>query len=134
MDFDSIDEKQAFKLGFAAYCSDQGMTTAEATQFAEKSAWGWGAAAAAIPGAISATGQALGHGVEAAKKLSLIGLGLPAAAGLALGGGLGYGAAKFNEPDITPEDIKAQEIAETYKRYTDRIKARRAYQQYREAR
>jgi hypothetical protein len=50
------------------------------------------------------------------------------------GGALGYGAAKMDEPDITPDDIKAKEIADTYKRYTDRLKARRTYQQYRAAR
>ena len=41
MDFDSIDEKQAFKLGFAAYCADQNMPVETATEFAEKAAVGW---------------------------------------------------------------------------------------------
>jgi hypothetical protein len=115
MDFDSIDEKQAFKLGFAEYCAQQGMTPEEATSFAKKSAAlpGWG---------------------ETINQLGYLGIGVPAAAGMALGGGLGYGAAKLDEPDITPEDIKAKEIADTYKRYTDRLKSRRSYQQYRAAR
>ena len=109
MDFDSIDEKQAFKLGFAAYCADQQMSPDTATAFA-KSALSWG-------------------------EMGALGLvGIPAAAGLAAGGALGYGAAKLDEPNVTPDDIKAKEIAETYKRYTDRLKARRAYQQYRSAR
>jgi hypothetical protein len=114
MDFDSINEKQAFKLGFAAYCAEQGMTPEEATNLAVK--------------------KAAGGYIDALKAMSYLGVGIPAAAGMALGGGLGYGAAKLDEPDITPEDIQAKEVAETYKRYTDRLKSRRAYQQYRAAR
>ena len=108
MDFDSIDEKQAFKLGSAAYCADNGLTVEEASTLAKSASW------------TDALGLAL--------------VGVPAAAGLVGGGALGYGAAKLDEPDITPDDIKAKEIEETYKRYTDRLKARRAYQQYRAAR
>ena len=109
MDFDSIDEKQAFKLGFAAYCADSNMTPDDATALV-KAAVGW------------------------LDSTALLAVGLPAAAGLVGGGALGYGAAKMDEPNVTPDDIKAKEIADTYKRYTDRLKARRAYQQYRTAR
>jgi len=112
MDFDSIDEKQAFKLGFAAYCADRGLNPKDAIALVKQAG-------------------ALG---DAFKNVGLLTVGVPAAAGLALGGGLGYGAAKIDEPEITPDDIKAQELAETYKRYTDRLKARRAYQQYRASR
>jgi hypothetical protein len=115
MDLDSIDEKQAFKLGFAAYCADHNMSPEEATHFAEKSAWG-------------DLAKTLAQGGLAA------GIGIPLAAGMVGGGALGYGAAKFDEPEINPDDIKAKEIADTYKRYTERLKARRAYQQYRTAR
>lgn len=109
MDFDSIDEKQAFKLGFTAYCADSNMAPEDATALVK-------AAAGLLDSA------------------ALLAVGLPAAAGLVGGGALGYGAAKMDEPDITPDDIKAKEIADTYKRYTDRLKARRTYQQYRAAR
>lgn len=109
MDFDSIDERQAFKLGFAAYCADQQLSAEDALTFVKKAA-----------------------GVM--ENLGLAMVGVPAALGLAGGGALGYGAAKLDEPDITADDIKAKEIAETYQRYTARLKARRAYQKYREAR
>lgn len=143
MDFDSIDEKQAFKLGFAAYCADQGLSPEDARAFV-KSAEPFtlaGLGTAALAGGAYLGGKAMDLGGQLAnnivpltKNLTLMGVGIPAAVGLAGGGALGYGAAKLNEPDITPEDIKAQELAETYKRYTDRLKARRAYQQYRAAR
>jgi alanine dehydrogenase len=110
MDFDSIDEKRAFKLGFAAYCADNKLTPQAAAHLATKAASGWG------------------------ENLGLLAVGLPAAVGLVGGGALGMGAAKMDEPSTTPEDIKAKEIQDTYKRYTDRLKARRAYQQYRAAR
>lgn len=115
MDLDSIDERQAFKLGFAAYCADKGMTPENATKFVKT---------ATVGGLLGDMAQLGAMGLVA----------LPAAAGLAIGGGIGHGAAKLNEPDITPEQIKAQEIANTYKVYTDRLKARRAYQKYRAAR
>jgi len=114
MDFDSIDEKQAFKLGFVAACADRGLQPAQAAALLK-----------------TASGSILGD-VASLGALGLVGL--PAAAGLVGGGALGYGAAKFDEPNTTPDDIKAKEIEDTYKRYTDRLKSRRAYMQYRAAR
>ena len=140
MDFDSIDEKQAFKLGFAAYCADQGLSPEDARAFVKSAlpAFGWPLAAATagyVGGKILDFGGQLANNIAPiTKNLTLLGVGVPAAIGLAGGGALGYGAAKLNEPDITPDDIKAQELAETYKRYTDRLKSRRAYQQYRASR
>ena len=142
MDFDRVTDKQAFKLGFAAYCADQNMTPEAATEFAEKIALEpittaailTGLGSAAYGGAKAVGGAIANNVLPAAKTLGLLGIGIPTAAGLAIGGGLGYGAAKLNEPDVTPDDIKAQELAATYKRYTDRLKARRAYHQYRASR
>ena len=139
MDLDSVDEKTAFKAGFAAYCDAHGLTVEEAAGRLKT------AAAFALPAAwpyILAGGTAIGAGLKSvagslmhhAPEIGAASIGIPTAAGLALGGGLGYGAAKLEEPETTPDDIKAQEIAETYRRYTDRLKARRAYQQYRAAR
>lgn len=119
MDFDTVDSKQAFKLGFAAYCADHGYTAEEAVALSK------------YAGVVGDTAAVAGN---AAPYALALGFGIPAALGLAGGGALGYGAAKFDEPETTPDDIKAQEIADTYKRYTDRLKARRAYQQYRAAR
>lgn len=137
MDFDNVDEKTAFKLGFATYCADNGLSTKEAAELLKSSAIGpW-----VIP-ALTAGLTAVGAGVanfgkglaQYAPEITATSLAVPTAAGLAIGGGLGHLAAKSEEPELSPEDIQAQEIADTYKRYTDRIKARKAYQQYRTAR
>jgi|APCry1669188879_1035177.scaffolds.fasta_scaffold05051_5 hypothetical protein len=110
MDLDSVDAKTAFKMGFAAYCADHNLPVKEAANLLKQAE----------------------HSLFDLAGLGIVGL--PAGLGLALGGGLGYGAAKMDEPEITPDDIKAQELAKTYKTYTDRLKSRRAYQQYRAAR
>jgi hypothetical protein len=109
MDFSTLDEKQAFKLGFAAYCAEKGMTPDDANNF--------------VKSAIGLTDIA-GAGL----------VGIPFGVGMLGGGALGFGAAKYDEPEINPEEIKAKQLAETYKIYTNRLKARRAYQQYRNAR
>jgi hypothetical protein len=61
-------------------------------------------------------------------------LGLPVAGGLAAGGGLGWAAAKMNEPNVRDEDIRAEEIEQVYKTQAKRLKARRDYEKYRQAR
>lgn len=119
MDFSSMDEKQAFKAGFATYCAENNLTPETALDLAKKA---------------SITGSLAGAGEVAAPLLLAGTVGLPFAAGMLGGSAAGYGAAKYDEPEIDPEQIKAKEIAETYKIYTDRLKARRAYQQYRAAR
>lgn len=70
----------------------------------------------------------------AAAQAAAVPIGLLGAAGLAGGAGLGYLGAKFNEPDINEDEIKAKELAQAYKVYTDRMKARKAYNQYRQSR
>jgi hypothetical protein len=173
MDLDTVDEKTAFKLGFAASCAEQGLSVEDVDALVKSAAPAWlsavlpalrsaagraataggeaagrlgsslwrnavpaaTAAGAGVAGGLAATGGAALQSTPAvAQHLALLAAGAPVAAGLALGGGLGYGAAKFNEPDLSPEDIQAKEIADTYKTYTNRLRARRAYQQYREAR
>lgn len=141
MDFDSIDTRTAFKLGVLSYCADRGMSK-EATEEFVKSAFLpalAGAASAAWP--YVATALATGGGMmllngasTGGKELLKLDTMLPVAGGLIGGAGLGWGAAKLNEPDITPDEIKARELTDTYKRYTDRLKARQAYQQYRSSR
>jgi hypothetical protein len=83
-------------------------------------------------------GAALDAGKENLKQnggmYSMLALGALPALGLVAGGALGHGAAKFQEPNVSDDDIKAKELADTYKTYTNRLKARRMYQQYRQAR
>lgn len=180
MDFTNVDEKTAFKMGFAAYCADHDLSK-EAAEDLIKEGYGWAARSlgpllkriAGNPGSwqrffsqlggnikikppvppagtgggwgkwLLGTGVGLGGvggytlatvGRDAAMPLTALGAGIPVAASLAAGGGLGWGAAKLNEPDITPEDIQADELKRTYEQQTKRLASRRAYQQYRAAR
>lgn len=88
----------------------------------------------------------LGAGMEGGRRLAtaatnptnignsgLALLGLPVAAGAALGGGLGWGAAKMTEPKINEDDIKADEVEQAYRIQGRRLKARRDYEKYRAA-
>lgn len=179
MDFTDVDEKTAFKMGFAAYCADHDLSKEAAEDLIKE---GYNSVTrflgpllkriAGNPGSWQRTLSRLGGGVkiklpkpapaasggwgkwlggvglgglagaytvapfirDAAPPLTAIGAGIPFAASLAAGGGLGWGAAKLNEPDITPEDIQADELKRTYEQQTKRLGSRRAYQQYRTAR
>lgn len=100
------------------------------------------APALAIPASIIGAGGLGGflagggakNALGAAGKAAILPFGLLGAAGLAGGAGLGYLGAKFNEPNINEDEIKAKELAQAYKVYTDRMKARKAYNQYRQSR
>lgn len=104
--------KDAFKIGFLTRCAEEGLT-----------------------------GEALGARLEALEKQSndainaglTLAYGVPVGLGLLGGGALGYGAARLAEPKLSADDIKAQELAHTYRVYADRLKARRKATQYRPA-
>lgn len=139
MDFDNIDARTAFQLGFAARCQEEGLSEKDAAARAAglKTANWWqtltglgSTAGNAISSTYDATAKVLG---DLGKPIATLAIGVPIAGGLAAGAAGGYGLAKFNEPDIDEDDIKAQELARTYKIYADRIKARQAYLQYRKA-
>lgn len=111
MDAD-LNEKEAFRLGFLARCAEEGLT-GEQLQSRIKLA---GDKQAGV-------GTWLGYL-----------LGSAPAVGLAGGAALGYGAAKMMAPDVDEEDIKAKELAETYKIYEQRARAKRKAHQYRQQR
>lgn len=138
MDFADIDAKTAFQLGFAARCREEGLNEKAA---AERAGFVKKANPAAWLTALQGFGSGIGKGYDAAatvlrdigKPLATLAVGVPIAAGLGAGAAGGYGLAKLNEPDIDEDDIKAQELARTYKVYADRLKARQAYMKYRQA-
>lgn len=173
MDFDNIDEKTAFKLGFASRCFELGLEPGQVKEAMEKSALlpvilggtgtglakvlgkiapaltsrlvsAYGPVATAVgpyartAGGLTAAGMGgaflSGGATNMLKDLGGFGIGLGGAAGLLGGAGLGYGLAKLREEDVDEDEIKAKELADTYKVHTDRLKAQRAYQQYRKAR
>lgn len=101
--------KEAFKMGFLTRCAEEGLTgeklDARLAQLEKTAEGGLGALAALY--------------------------GVPIGLGLAGGGALGWGAAKLTEPQLDDDQIKAQELAHTYRVYADRLKARRKAKTYR---
>jgi hypothetical protein len=99
-----------------------------------------GGAAGAGGGLLSGTGQAAAAAAEAVARNAthpntlMMLAGVPLAGGLALGGLAGWGTAKMTAPNVRDEDIRAQEIEHVYKTQAKRLKARRDYEKYREAR
>lgn len=91
----------------------------------------------ALGGAATGLGAMLGAGAAGGPRAAnpLLSLAaMPIVAGLAAGGGLGWGAAKMTEPNIRDEDLRAQEIEQVYRTQAKRLKARRDYEKYRQAR
>jgi hypothetical protein len=110
-------EKDAFKLGFLARCAEEGLT-GDALDARIKSAevlvkTGWDL----IP--------------SEGRYAAGLAAGLPIAAGVLGGGALGYGLAKMQEPPLDEDEIKANEIATTYRVLAQRAKARKKLRQYR---
>lgn len=108
--------KDAFKIGFLTRCAEEGLTGAalsarleKAAQFDEKSA--------GVVADITNTG--------------LTAAGIPLGAALLAGGGLGYGAAKLTAPKLDEDEMKNQELINTYKVMAARAKAQRKLRSYR---
>lgn len=110
MDFNNVDEKTAFKMGFLARCSEEGLTGADLDARIKQAS--------------------ISDIVNGVAGIS----GLPLAAGLVAGGGLGWGAAKLTNPQIDDETLKSEELANTYRAYANRLRSRKKALQYRPAR
>lgn len=100
-------DNEAFRVGFLTRCAEEGLRGA-------------------------ALAQRIKQAGDFTQGLGLL-LGLPVAAGLAGGGAIGYGLAKMHEPALDEDEIKAKEIADTYRVFAQRAKARRRLRQYRPA-
>lgn len=114
---DAISEKDAFKLGFLARCAEEQLVgpalDARIKRAAEKQ---------------SGTLKDILSGLAT-------GVGVAGAAGLAGGAGIGYGLAHATTPRISDDEIRAQELAQTYRIYADRARAKnRMKKKYREVR
>lgn len=132
-----ITEKDAFKLGFLTRCAEEQLTGSALDARLEKVAelnkqaagGGWteySPAKWSLPGlgAINAGGRAL---LGYAQALYAV----PPALSILGGSAAGYGAAKMLEPQISDDEIRARELADTYKLYAEKAKARRKAKQYR---
>lgn len=147
----SLTDKDAFKLGFLARCAeeklcgealDQRLAAVESwinLPAAEKEAAGgaparpwfnyspidWGSST------LSNLGSALRGGAGVITTGGTMALAAPFVAVPAATALAGYGTAKMIEPTVSDEDVKAQELAATYKLYAEKAKARRKARKYR---
>jgi hypothetical protein len=132
-----ISPQEAFKLGFLARCAEEKLTGAALDARLEKVAefnksaavkdyLSWSPVNLTNAGASIANSGAklLWDGLSAAWAV-------PPAASILGGGALGYGAAKMVEPPVHDDEIKAQEIADTYKLYAEKARARKKMRKYR---
>lgn len=108
-----VDHSDAFVRGFLDHCAEQGMSKE----------------------AVACLIDAAGHlkTAENSPVSNLLGsaIGLPILTGLLAGGGLGYGVAKLTEPEADLGQIRANEIANTYRVYAQRAAARKKMKNYR---
>jgi hypothetical protein len=136
----SLTEKDAFKLGFLTRCAEESLSGgALAQRIADAGQWAAQEKTAKNPlvtfSPLDLGPGALARGVGGLGETLTAGglaiLSAPFVAAPIAGAGLGYGAAKMIEPGISDEDVKAQELAATYKLYADKAKARRKGRKYR---
>lgn len=114
-----LDERQAFKFGFLYRCAEEGLTPVEtqarmekAAAFVKRSTWI----------------------ADTANTLAGLGIGgMALGAGTAIGTGMLGGAAlaKATEPDVTPDELKAQEEIAAYNLFDKQIQQRNALRQIR---
>lgn len=111
-----VDNRAAFARGFLQRCAEERLTKEAVLARIELAGH---LKQASDPGLLSSlTGTALG---------------LPVLSGILGGGALGYGLAKFTEPEADLAEVRAKEIANTYRLYAQRAAARRKIKGYRPA-
>lgn len=129
-----ITAQEAFKLGFLARCAEEKLAGAELEARLDKIAEFNKQAAVSDLVNLSPINLGLGSLLPAAQT-TLSGLmqlyAVPPAAAIMGGAGLGYGAAKMVEPRVDEDEMKAQELATTYKLYAEKAKNRKKLRQYR---
>lgn len=111
-----VDNRAAFVRGFLQRCAEEGLTKEAVAERIESAAR---FKQANLSGTLSNLGGTA--------------LGLPILTGVLGGGALGYGLAKFTEPEADLAAVRAKEIANTYRVYAQRAAARRKMKGYRPA-
>lgn len=120
-----ITPQEAFKLGFLARCAEEKLTGSALDARLEKVAE-LNKSASILPSWLPGSGVA--NDITAG-YLAL--LSLPFGASILGGSALGYGAGNLVEPQIHDDELKANELATTYKLYADKARNRRKAVRYR---
>lgn len=118
-----ITEQDAFKLGFLTRCAEEKLTGAALEQRLEK--------VAALSSWAPTWLNTIAGGAQDIGSAYIGAMSLPFAASILGGSALGYGAGKMMEPSVNDDELKAQELAATYKLYADKAKGRRKAVKYR---
>lgn len=110
-----VEARDAFCMGFFARCVEEGLSKEAADARLTK---------------LDQVKTAV-FGLVKAYDVGTLGLVAPVALGLGAGGLLGYGASQIAAPDIDVDQVRAQEISDTYKLYAQRAAAKRRLRSYR---
>lgn len=126
----NLTEKDAFKLGFAARCAEEQLVGDKLEARLEKLAWSpWRMVQEQVtPSGLSNSMVAGGKAVVDAYSALLA---LPFGLSILGGAAGGFGTAKLVEPTVHEDEYRAEELANTYKLYADKAKARLKSRQYR---
>lgn len=126
-----ITAQEAFKLGFLARCAEEKLAGTELEarldKIAEFNKQALNIAEWSPININKYIGGAAATGLSGLMQLYAV----PPAAAIMGGAGLGYGAAKMVEPRVDEDEMKAQELATTYKLYAEKAKNRKKLRQYR---
>jgi len=126
----NLTEKDAFKLGFAARCAEEQLVGDKLEARLEKLA---NPLVNVVPDTTSPTGiaQNVVSGGKAVVDAYSALLALPFGLSILGGAAGGFGTAKLVEPTVHEDEYRAEELANTYKLYADKAKARLKSRQYR---
>lgn len=115
-----MNQDEAFKLGFLSRCLEEGLSPAETNQLAKLSSDYFEKQASAA----SSVGSVLGSALSGASNLAGPALALGLAAPPALGGISAYFYNKALDTDSNDavDEIKKQELVETYRRMADQLR------------
>jgi len=111
-----VEARDAFCMGFFARCVEEGLSKEAAEARLTK--------LDQVKTAVFGLGQTI-------KDVGTFGLAAPVVLGLGAGGLLGYGASQVTAPDVDADQVRAQEISDTYKLYAQRAAAKRRLRSYR---
>lgn len=126
-----INAQDAFKLGFLARCAEEKLVgTALDTRLQKIAAFNEKSALFGLKLDAQSVNPVAGMGSSLYNALQM-GIAVPFGASILGGGALGYGVGKATEPQIDEDDMRAKELAATYKLYADKAKARRKVRQHR---
>ena len=111
----------AFKFGFLARCTEEGLTPSQIESRIQKAAGFFDGIAAAPGAAADSASKVLGN----VASMGLGGLGLSVLGGGALGGLGGYALSAANDDNVDPREAKDAELIAEYRRAIQDLQRRR---------